>query len=373
MRRFVRRIRNDKIGSFFRCAFCLIFFLAVGARAEEQFAHASPQRKLVFPDDHGAHPRFQTEWWYYTGHLQIEGSNQTLPEFGYQLTFFRRAGHPHAELLSWDQHYMAHAAISDHRTSTFYASKRQASGGLEVAGAQEKNLNVWIQGWEAKRLDSVHRLQARYETQGTQIELQLDLEELTQAVLHGAGGYSKKGACATCASHYYSFPGMKTKGMVKVGQEKFQVSGLSWMDHEFMSSALDADQVGWDWFAFMNSKGFSLMLFALRTANGDWSFSSGTITSEGHSETLTPKMGQIKTLRTWRSPVSGALYPSRWRIELPEKNISFEAEPRFAAQEHVTKDSDGIAYWEGALSTSQSGLMGYAELTGYAKELKQDF
>ena len=50
------------------------------------FAAAAPGYRYAFPKDHGPHPAFQTEWWYYTGHLTA-ASGRT---YGYQLTFFRR-------------------------------------------------------------------------------------------------------------------------------------------------------------------------------------------------------------------------------------------------------------------------------------------
>ena len=58
-----------------------------GAAPSPDFARAYTQRDFVFPQDHGAHPDFQTEWWYYTGNLADAQGRQ----FGYQLTFFRRA------------------------------------------------------------------------------------------------------------------------------------------------------------------------------------------------------------------------------------------------------------------------------------------
>ena len=42
-------------------------------------------RTWMFPKDHGAHPDFRTEWWYFTGNLSDDKGNK----YGYQLTFFR--------------------------------------------------------------------------------------------------------------------------------------------------------------------------------------------------------------------------------------------------------------------------------------------
>ena len=53
--------------------------------ANEGYARSHTPRPFRFPDDHGPHPEFRTEWWYFTGNL--DGADGRL--FGYQLTFFR--------------------------------------------------------------------------------------------------------------------------------------------------------------------------------------------------------------------------------------------------------------------------------------------
>ena len=49
-----------------------------------------PGWKYQFPRDHGSHPGFKTEWWYFTGHLESADGQR----FGYQLTFFRQGVRP---------------------------------------------------------------------------------------------------------------------------------------------------------------------------------------------------------------------------------------------------------------------------------------
>ena len=46
------------------------------------------------------------------------------------------------------------------------------------------------------------------------------------------------------------------------------MDGLSWMDHEWSTSALGAEQVGWDWFSIQLDDNTELMLFQLRRADG---------------------------------------------------------------------------------------------------------
>ena len=56
----------------------------------EGYARAYEPIEFVFPDDHGPHDDYQTEWWYYTGNLTGAGGD----EYGFQLTFFRSAIEP---------------------------------------------------------------------------------------------------------------------------------------------------------------------------------------------------------------------------------------------------------------------------------------
>ena len=92
-------------------------------------------KDLDFPAEHGPHPDYQTEWWYYTGNLVAEGGQR----FGYQLTFFRRALAPPDLRLeresAWavDQVYMAHFALTDISGERFHATERFARGAAGLA------------------------------------------------------------------------------------------------------------------------------------------------------------------------------------------------------------------------------------------------
>ena len=63
---------------------------ALGDGETEGYARADAPRPFVFPDDHGPHPDFRTEWWYVTGNLADAQGRR----FGYQLTLFRIAISP---------------------------------------------------------------------------------------------------------------------------------------------------------------------------------------------------------------------------------------------------------------------------------------
>lgn len=59
-----------------------IRFLAEGGAAGH--ARADAPINFEFPRDHGLHPGFKTEWWYFTGNLLDAGERH----FGFELAFF---------------------------------------------------------------------------------------------------------------------------------------------------------------------------------------------------------------------------------------------------------------------------------------------
>jgi predicted secreted hydrolase len=340
------------------------------------FERADGSRELVFPEDFGPHPAYQTEWWYYTGNLQsVEGHR-----FGYQLTFFRRGLQPPQDWAprqsSWaaNQVYMAHLALSDITAEEHQAFERFSRGAVELAGAQADPFRVWLEDWQVIQTGTNgYKLVA---SQGT-IRLDLVLTDSKGPIFHGDHGYSQKGSDPGSASYYFSQTRLVSSGLVQVGEIAYQVQGLSWMDHEFSTSALSPGQVGWDWFSIQLEEGTDLMVFQIRDQDGGIDpFSSGTLVSpDGETLGLSRDDFQIVVEDTWRSPRTGAVYPARWRLLIPSQDLELEIEPFLADQEMDLS----YAYWEGAVQVSGikddgpvSGA-GYIEMTGYAQSLEGEF
>lgn len=130
---------------------------------QEGYTRVDGSRKLIFPDDFGAHPDYQTEWWYYTGNLEGSQGNR----FGYQLTFFRRSLVPPQERASrssmWgtDQAYLAHFAITNVQSGEHLAFERLSRGAAGLAGAELKPFQVWLEDWIVEETSpSTYRLHA---------------------------------------------------------------------------------------------------------------------------------------------------------------------------------------------------------------------
>jgi predicted secreted hydrolase len=210
-----------------------------------------------------------------------------------------------------------------------------------------------------------------------ELALDLELTDLKGPVLQGDRGYSQKGPDPGNASYYTSLTRLQSAGTVRVGGVTFAVSGLSWMDHEFSTSALSPDQAGWDWFALQLEDGSELMLFQLRRADGSVDpFAGGTfVAPNGETRRLTRDDFELRVNGTWRSPRSRANYPAAWTIKLPSLELTLDIQPYLADQELDVS----YRYWEGAVKISgeRAGRAvtgdGYIELTGYAGSMGGQF
>lgn len=342
----------------------------LNAESNVGFAMAMEPRTFVFPRDHGPHPEFRNEWWYMTGNLDAADGRR----FGFELTFFRFALAPKLPESgsAWrtNQVYVAHLALTDAGGQRFLVAERFSRGALGLAGARSSPLRVWIDDWEIAAADvDAETENWRLQASDDDFALSLELVAGKAPVLNGVNGLSQKSAEAGNASYYYSITRWQTDGQVRLGNDEFTVSGLSWLDREWSSSALASDQQGWDWFALQLSDGSELMFYRLRKTDGSQDvFSGGTwVPGDGTSHHISGDRISISATKTWSSP-EGGTYPSSWEIRFPESGLTLEVVPVMDDQELFTT----VRYWEGAVDVTgtrddvEITGRGYVELTGYA-------
>ena len=332
-----------------------------------------------FPRDHGAHPDFRTEWWYFTGNLR----DTLARRFGYQLTFFRqgvvfKAKDPTNPWCVRDL-FPAHLALTDVSGGRFAYAERLSRGGPGLAGAARNRMDVWLLNWSARMKDNTIRIEAKDRA----MEISLELTPRKPMVFHGQNGLSKKGPKEGQASYYFSHTDLATTGSIKTPTlpSPLLVKGRSWFDHEFGSNPLASNQVGWDWFSLYLSNGQDLMIYFLRRSDGSVEpTSSGTlVNSDGKTTNLSLSEMSVEALDHWKSPKTGAKYPNQWKIEIPVAGIELVINPLLADQELVTEGSTGVAYWEGAVDGKgrsrgqEVTCEGYVEMTGYSGSLAGPF
>ena len=330
---------------------------------------AEPGYTLQFPRDHGSHPEYRIEWWYYTGNLDAANGRR----FGYQVTFFRigvdLAPTNPSRWAVRDLH-MAHLAVTDVSAEQHLTAERFDRGGVGWAGARQGTLDVWNGDWRADVDGETHRLQAVDGSFG----VDLRLEPGKSPTAHGDAGLSRKGAEPGNASHYYSLTRMPTTGQLRLGDDRLDVTGTSWMDHEFGTTFLEPGQVGWDWFSLQLDDGTDLMIYKFRRGDGQPdAFSSGTwVDPDGTTDGLDHDQVVLVPGRRWTSPSSDASYPVDWQIQVPSRQATLTVDALVDAQELDTANSTGVTYWEGAVAVSgrigerEVSGRGYLEMTGYS-------
>ena len=362
----------------------------------EGYTQALGPREFVFPDDHGVHPGFKTEWWYYTGNLFTEEGRQ----FGYQFTIFRNQLSPSGEDFarinqkesaqmnlelnsandsewSTNQLYLAHFAISDVSKRDHVFNERYSRGTVGLAGARVDPYRIWLEDWEITRVTDLKATDERFPVRikaemsdGTALEVVLNPQK--PLVLQGEEGYDKKGGEDGNASYYISFTRMQTEGLLKKDGESLVVSGLSWMDHEWSTSALDSGQTGWDWFSIQLSNGYELMYYQIRNADPELApqTTGSLIAPNGQKRDLGQGEVQLEVLEYWTSPHTGARYPLQWTLGIPSEELKVDVATVFDDQEMTVS----VQYYEGALHVSGTFRdeaidgNGYIEMTGYEQE-----
>lgn len=347
------------------------------------FREVVPGVPLAFPRDHGAHEGFRIEWWYITANL----IDDQMRPWGVQWTLFRSALRPEGGSGWSDPNvWMGHVALTGphgHRHAEAFAR-----GGIGQAGVNADPFRAWIDGWTLQARssgaadggcgdqgpgDGLRQLVLAVAAPGLAYELNLDA--CGPLVLHGEEGYSRKSGQGQ-ASYYYSQPFLRVDGHVEHEGRRHHVRGQAWLDREWSSQPLTADQQGWDWFSLhfaqagigaipeqpaRNPTGHKLMVFQVRHVSGD-AYRAGTwVTPDGRAVTL--RADQIRLLALEHTRLAnGRRVPTRWRVEVPDFGVDAEV---VALEPGAWMDTT-FPYWEGPVTVSGSAAgVGYLEMTGY--------
>ena len=319
-----------------------------------------PFGRLTLPLDDRMHPDATTEWWYFTGHLQTEDGQR----YGYELVAFKFTDMPYQlGPLTLTKSYEVDFAVTSETEGRFFSDTRLLLP-LPIYRMDEHRLDVQLGPTRIKAIAPfTYRLQTSSGEQSLDLLVRAIKPPIAQAddgwVLMGTGG----------GSYYSSVTRLETNGKLTVDGVTKNVTGLSWMDHQWGSWDW-AGVPGWDWMSIQLDSGDDLMVFVFH---------------EGGDQlvTLYRADGSIVTLRDftltatsqWSSPDSGATYPSGWRLLIPDIQADLIVTPVLVNQEVVNKDYPEGTYWEG--SNTVTGIFdsqpatgaAYVELSGYVRPL----
>ncbi len=389
------RPQSTKRRQFLRTASPLLALAVPGlntktarADAPAMYPAVQPGVSLAFPQDHGAHPDYRTEWWYLTATL-----DSAKGPLGLQVTFFRSRtpyGRDNPSRFAPEQLVLAHAALAIPERGKLLHDQQSFRLQDVVARYSTTDTNIEI-GLPNHRWTMARTASDQYRINVNAEYFQFSITATPPAtmatpVLQGKNGFSQKGPNIVQASYYYSRPQLRIKGEYKTDDAHVPVSGTGWLDHEWSSDLLAEDAVGWDWVGLNFHDGSALMAFQMRSGSGDALYSTARTISvkdgqrheRNHAAKFTPR-------RYWQSPRTDARYPVSVRLQTADLDLIIE--PLFDDQELDSRGSTGVIYWEGSVQVWETDdidedgthligtkkgkpiATGYLELTGYAGDL----
>jgi predicted secreted hydrolase len=329
-------------------------FAGLGGEAAA-FTPVVPGRVFSFPADHGPHDGFRIEWWYITANLKDDQGH----EFGVQWTLFRSALKATPEVAGWANQtiWLGHAAVTS--ATVHHAAERYARGGVGQAGVSVQPFNAWIDDWRFSSQGADTLVDLQLSARDKLFSYQLRLTSTRPPVLQGDKGFSQKSEQGQ-ASYYYSQPFFQASGTLEIDGKTYQVSGPAWLDREWSSQPLTANQSGWDWFSLHLDSGEQVMLYRMRQKNGEPYLTGTWIDAQGQTQLL--HATDIRLIPQDTATVAGRSMPVRWSITIPARHLDITID---ALNPNAWMDLR-IPYWEGPVRLSGShGGQGYLEMTGY--------
>ncbi len=328
---------------------------------------------VELPRDLYAHKEAQTEWWYYTGHMQTSAGHR----FGFELVFFKRRtdldrfGIVPLRLIA-NPLYLAHFAITDESKKRFRYEHRKSTGGMFdlPAQASERHYFLRLGNWSVREAHGTHIIRA---TMNDDLIFEAALKPQKPAALNGHARVGVSFKDEGEASRYFSFTRMAAEGDMTWHGRTEHFTGDAWMDREFGTWRTTENQKGWDWFSIQLETGAEVMVYHLRNSKHEPStFSSGTyVDPAGTSTHLAREDFILEPTGYWRSPHTNAMYPGGWRVRVPRFEIDVMVTPVMPDQELDTRGTTMIVYWEGAClvagkhGAQETNGRAYVELVGY--------
>lgn len=341
------------------------------------YLKAEGVRPFNFPEDHGPHEGYRSEWWYLTAVLKDDAGN----DYGLHYTLFRQALTPKPPGEGpWQtgQAYLAHLAITDVQNDSHLEAERFARGHPALAGVRSgESFSAVIEDW-AFAGDAQDKLSlALNASEPGAFAVNLSVDQQEPILLQGDRGWSEKGPGS--ASYYYSMPRLKMAGDLNIADKRIPVTGYGWLDREWSTSLLGDYLTGWDWFALQLIDDRSVMAFQLRRKDGgrdDYDHGllvshaqlpDGNVVDESSPGVTLLKPDNFKLTATrFHEDHTGSSWPVTWELQLPDEVLTINA---------MVDDQRmdlSIVYWEGIVevldSTGARVGRGYMELTGYADE-----
>ena len=325
-------------------------------------------KPIKFPQDDFPHGNI-IEWWYFNGQLKDQAGRR----YFFMDCLFkadpRQVKIPFLPRLPIKDLYFSHHLLADLSTGKFYSAVEPLVF-LSSDSFKDKKFSVRYSpaGKINAQQKSIEKTSAADWHLTTDL-FKLDLTNRKPPLLVGGKGYL---TLANTATFYYSLTDLKTSGQIMIDGQVRQVTGQSWMDHQWADAKYAKPR--WNWFSIQLDNHCELVCFNFKYRQHSTNVASIILPdgSQKHYQAV-----EITPLaKDWRSPETGAAYPLSWRIKIPEAKIELQTKPLIDASEMIF---GSINYWEGGLAVAGSWQgkkvagQGFMELVGYPGKISRIF
>ena len=318
-------------------------------------------KPIRFPQDELAHDHI-VEWWYWNGRLKgADGRDYAFMSCLFR-TDIKKVKVPFLAKAPVKTLYFYHAILSDLTRGkwaslielpTVISNDSFSKPLLFVNHASPSRRNGYVNCAMEETEKFAYLLRDQ--------NIDLKLVSAKPPLLEGGKGFLD---LQTKQTYYYSLTNLKTSGRIKVDGKWVDVSGKSWMDHQWANAAYSRDK--WSWFSIQLDNETELVCCeyedrGAKTLLADISYPDGR--QEHCADLELAPLGPV-----WTSKKTRARYPSAWSIKVPSKRIDLLTMAIIKEQEMVFGP---INYWEGPVDVNgrfgEASVhgSGFMELAGY--------
>lgn len=326
-------------------------------------------KPVRFPQDEKAHNNI-IEWWYFNGRLQDKQGRS----YAFMNCLFKadtkRVKIQFIDKLPFKTLYFYHSQLSDLSRKKFSSLiEPVAIVSTDSFSREQLFINhtspLIMAGYTNRALEEIRPFVYRLKDE----DIDLELTSAKKPLLEGGRGYLD---LKTSSTYYYSLTNLKTKGRIKIDGQWREVSGLSWMDHQWADTPYSQNK--WNWFSLQFSNRTEIVCFTYEN-KGQVTVLADVLDARGrqttcHDVIITPLN------ETWKSPKTKAVYPLSWHIQIPSQKIDLITKPLIKQQEMIF---GAINYWEGPIDVAgkvrgqAAKGQGFMELAGYPSKYSRVF
>ena len=321
-------------------------------------------RPIQFPQDELPHDTI-IEWWYFNGNLKDErGKKYSFMDCLFKADS-KRVKIPFLK-SPFKRMYFSHSLLSDIENKKFYSEINPVSILSKDSFSRPLLFINYTQppfrGYVNYAIDEIEKFKYHIKTEN----IDLILISKKKPLLEGGDGYLDLKRQST---YYYSLTNLETNGKINIEGRWIDVTGKSWMDHQWAD--VSYTKFKWTWFSIQLDNDIEMVCFEYVDDRNNKTYLADICYPNNEQKHFSRI--ELKPLgEKWTSKRTEAVYPLSWEIKVPSEEINLKVYPLIKNQEMIFGT---INYWEGPLEIT--GLFnnkkvkgeGFMELVGYPKKI----